>query len=258
MGVLSHINKEIEKSMRSVEMFTVPASSLASVMFNDQSKWSVNMNSDPTSVTLPNSKYSDSFKHLNSVSRISQVIEDSVRGPRPQSVEGPDPSETKQVPEKPRKTIVPNETQRIEGLASRFEELRKSKSHPGSQAVKETNNAITTKAKNRKHFDSKDTDSSQSSQNQKSEYKEPSGDESLELQQEITSGFDRLVALASEVDKRRKSGDANAVEPNCVPNPSQLVSGVSLSTPSTSQLRHFKKKYFEQELQKRKDNFNKK
>merc|ERR1712098_949309 len=116
------------------------------------------------------------------------------------------------------------------------------------------------KAKKRKHFDSKDTDSSQSSQNQKSEYKEPSGDESLELQQEITSGFDRLVALGSEVDKRRKSGDANAnaVEPNCVPSPSQLVGGVSLSTPSTSQLRHFKKKYFEQELQKRKDNFNKK
>ena len=85
---------------------------------------------------------------------------------------------------------------------------------------------------------------------------------------QLWSGFDRLVALASEVDKRRKSGDSNAVEPlECVvetaesePCTSRLVSGVNLSlpTPSTSQLRHFKKKYFEQELQKRKDNFNKK
>ena len=71
-AVLSHINNEIEKGMRTVEMFTVPTSSLASSMFNDQTTWSVNMNSGLLPVTS-NSKYSDSFKHLNSVSRISQV-----------------------------------------------------------------------------------------------------------------------------------------------------------------------------------------
>ena len=110
------------------------------------------------------------------------MIEDSVRGLS--KIEGScnDVSKPKQIPEKPKKTIVPIDNQSIEGLASRFKDLQ-GKDHLGSQA--DLNTGKTTKAKKRKHFDLKEINSSHQNQ---SETKDPSGDETIQLQQEISSG----------------------------------------------------------------------
>lgn len=113
------------------------------------------------------------------------MIEDSVRGPS--TIEGScnDVSKPKQIPEKPKKTIVPIDNQSIEGLASRFKDLQ-GKDHLGSQA--DLNTGKTTKAKKRKHSDLKEINSSQYSHQNQSETKDPSGDETIQLQQEISSG----------------------------------------------------------------------
>ena len=62
-------------------------------------------------------------------------------------------------------------------------------------------------------------------------------------------GFDRLVALASEVDKRRQSSGEAAPVRMAV----EVVSSSSTSSSSSGDKlpeRHFKKKYFDQEYQK--------
>ena len=62
----------------------------------------------------------------------------------------------------------------------------------------------------------------------------------------IDQGFDRLVELANEVDKRRQSSREAA------PVRTVEVVSSSSSTSSGDKLpeRHFKKKYFDQEYQK--------
>ena len=78
-------------------------------------------------------------------------------------------------------------------------------------------------------------------------------DETLQWQQEITTGFDRLVALASEVDKRRRSDDSPPVKMATVtPMEQQQTEQCSRGQPGDKlPERHFKKKYFDQEFQKR-------
>ena len=73
----------------------------------------------------------------------------------------------------------------------------------------------------------------------------------MKWEEEMSTGFDRLVALASQVDHRRRSQDVNPAESaqtqqnistvNITLETGQLTSGEKLPE------RHFKKRYFDQE-----------
>lgn len=88
------------------------------------------------------------------------------------------------------------------------------------------------------------------------------GDETRRWQDEISHGFERLVALASKVDKRKRSegdqGDQHLHKEVDSQPPSQAPPSVPLCNPSStpyipcpvnSSSLHFKKKYFAQQYQ---------
>lgn len=74
-------------------------------------------------------------------------------------------------------------------------------------------------------------------------------DQRVKWEEEMSTGFDRLVALASQVDQRRRSEDVKTESSQ------QNISTVNNNTVEASQLasgeklpeRHFKKRYFDQE-----------
>ena len=93
-------------------------------------------------------------------------------------------------------------------------------------------------------------------------------EERVKWQEEMTSGFDRLVALANQADLRRRSVDSNSqgrTPSNSEPSPAQSTELTNIQTeqrksspssdtnvainPSGERLpeRHFKKRYFDQE-----------
>ena len=181
-AVLDHINREIERNMRQTEM-------------------------------LPRIG-----KVSNPVSRLEQVIEDSVRGssPSPTADLITSQNDSGSYQEKDH-----------EGLASRLQTC-KSKDVPKNVENKKTPRKIGSSSPQTQCGDQEDE---------------------RQWQEEMSSGFDRLLALASQVDPRRRSVDVNTESSQ--PNTSTVgTNAVEASQPPSGEKlpeRHFKKRYFDQE-----------
>jgi len=231
-AVMSHISSEIERNMRRGE---VPVTTVTPQMFLPQ--WPV---SSSGQVTIKRPSETETLPLMSSASRMAQVIEDSLRGPPAQE------EIKKNVPKKTTKKSSTSNNIPMEGLASRFETCFSSQDI-GMQSVTSDQGVRNNKRKREMEGGARRTETPGDNVSETSVKTEESGD-SDQWQRKITSGFDRLVALASEVDKRRQSSSEAA--------PVRVTAEVMSSSSSSSSgdklpERHFKKKYFDQEYQKR-------
>ena len=147
--------------------------------------------------------------------RLEKVIEDSVRGSSPSPANTPGQDGTAA-------------TGNNEGLASRLETCDVTK----DATIKESDGKCVLLKRKRSPSPER-------------------VDERVRWQEEISTGFDRLVALASEADLRRRSVDTNSdlSQSNVVTVSSSPSSTEASQLPPGEKLpeRHFKKRYFDQE-----------
>merc|ERR1719362_835726 len=191
-------------------------------------------------VTIKRPLETETLPLMSSASRMAQVIEDSLRGPQAQE------EIKKNVPKKATKKSSTSNNIPMEGLPSRFETCFSSQDI-GMQSLTSDQGVRNNKRKREMEDGARRTETPGDNVSETSVKTEESGD-SDQWQRKITSGFDRLVALASEVDKRRQSSSEAA--------PVRVTAEVMSSSSSSSSgdklpERHFKKKYFDQEYQKR-------
>ena len=235
VAIMDHINKEIEKSMRTSET----SSPAPPVHVAQWSAASSQHSAAPSSNILSSRKEAAGpqpgifvLPQIDSVSRMAQVIEDSLRG----SQDDPKPvlkttKDTKTVKGKSNNAV---NSQDMEGLASRLETCVSKDMKRMTAAEKVTDVPQVRGSSKRKHEDEA--------------ARSAGGDEALQWQQQLSTGFDRLVALASQVDRRRLSSSES---PQRREASHSQPAGTSAGSGDKLPERHFKKKYFDQQIQKR-------
>ena len=213
LAVMNHINKEIERSMRRSDIINLPTTSTSAPYLHSSNKWPVTSSqcsSDLFSSTNSSSTsaITNQMSSMDSVSRLAKIIEDSVRGTQDETqkkVNNNNNNTTKFTNNKCKTKIaaVKNEDFGMEGLASRLETCVSREKHDIN---------FTGEKSNKRKLDERNEIVLNSGPERNTVGGNPPRDETLQWQQEITTGFDRLVALASEVDKRRRSDDAPPVK----------------------------------------------
>ena len=163
---------------------------------------------------------------------MAQVIEDSLRGS--QDEPKPVPKTAKDTKTVKGKSNIAVNSQDMEGLASRLETCVSKDMKRMTAAEKVTDVPQVRGSSKRKHEDEA--------------ARSAGGDEALQWQQQLSTGFDRLVALASQVDRRRLSSSES---PQRREASHSQPAGTSAGSGDKLPERHFKKKYFDQQIQKR-------
>ena len=237
-AIMDHINKEIEKSMRTSET----SSPAPAVHMAQWSAASSQHSAAPSSNILSSRKEvagppTGTFvlPQIDSVSRMAQVIEDSLRGSQDEPKPVPKTTKDTKSSVKGKSNYNAVNSQDMEGLASRLETCVSKDMKRMTAAVKVKDVPQVRGSSKRKH-------------EEEEEARSAGGDEALQWQQQLSTGFDRLVALASQVDRRRLSSSESPQRREAsLSQPAGTSAGSGDKLPE----RHFKKKYFDQQIQKR-------